>query len=77
MLLTQPATVSLSFKSLRGQWRTEWDALRRHDVVFLITLDMVGVDANNNDDDTDDASFPARYGVRAVRGASVVDVSIC
>jgi hypothetical protein len=67
----------VSLKGVRGPWRNEWDSLKRHDVVFLITLDMVGVDKQtlDADNDTDDASFPLRYGVRCVRGAAIIDVN--
>jgi intron-binding protein aquarius len=68
--------------------RAEWDALREHDVVFLVSVHGAALDGGLPEDalrapavaagarvpDEEDFSFPARYGVVAVRGCEVSQV---
>lgn len=76
------AEARYSVDSFTGRLREEWDALREHDVVFLLTIrapeqppapaqrsGRAGAAAAEEDE-----TFPARYGVVYVRGAEVVHV---
>lgn len=71
------ATLSYSLKGVRQNWRSEWDALRQYDVMFLVSLDASKIKdlANLKQDEIESSStFMERYGVQYVRGCSVVDV---
>jgi intron-binding protein aquarius len=52
----------------QSQWRHEWDALKRHEVLFLVTVDAHAMSGDEA------SSFAAQYGVRTVRGCELVDV---
>ena len=60
-------TVSLS--GTRHEVAEEWDQLRKHDVVFLLTLEAPA-DASMDED----SPWPERVGLRCVRGAEVTQV---
>ena len=73
MLLTPPPAMHAE---LRGDVRGEWDELKQHDVVFLVTVrppDEVALSALH---DSGAALTPADlYGLVYVRGAEVIEVS--
>ncbi|KAI7884684.1 P-loop containing nucleoside triphosphate hydrolase protein [Lichtheimia hyalospora FSU 10163] len=51
--------------------RREWDNLRRHDVLFLLTIQANDDTVNRY---TEDKDFKAHYGIKYVRGCEIVDV---
>lgn len=51
--------------------RREWDSLRKHDVLFLLTIQANENTANRY---TDDMDFRAHYGIKYVRGCEIADV---
>lgn len=69
--------------------RQEWEQLREHDVVFLLCLDLsparvspspgISKSAGSNPGirhlADDDEHFPKKYGIRAVRGGEIVEVT--
>jgi intron-binding protein aquarius len=61
-------SLALTLASLPADWAAEWDALQRHDALFLVTLDA------RHDSGSDAAAslpFAERYGVAAVRGCTL------
>ncbi|KAL7442324.1 hypothetical protein ACHAXM_008325 [Skeletonema potamos] len=56
----------------------EWDELREFDNLFLVAVDATKISVAQTEDrkipDEEDFSFPDRYGVRAVRGVTVLEV---
>ena len=56
----------------------EWDELREFDNLFLVAVDATKISSTQTEDskipDEEDFSFPVRYGVRAVRGMTVLEV---
>jgi len=57
---------------------SEWDQLREFDNLFLVAVDATTISASQTEDrkipDEEDFSFPERFGVRAVRGVTVLEV---
>eukprot|EP00984_Skeletonema_dohrnii_P005466 scaffold1924_cov121-Skeletonema_dohrnii-CCMP3373.AAC.1 len=57
---------------------SEWDELREFDNLFLVAVDATKMSASQTEDsknpDEEDFSFPERFGVRAVRGVTVLEV---
>ncbi|KAL7499241.1 hypothetical protein ACHAWT_010161 [Skeletonema menzelii] len=57
---------------------SEWDELREFDNLFLVAVDATKMSASQSEDrkipDEEDFSFPARFGVQAVRGVTVLEV---
>jgi intron-binding protein aquarius len=84
------AEVNFELSQFSGYIRDEWDQLREHDVMFLVTIRATAMDASagirgheeaqQNGDKTgssrreEDSTFPQRYGVVAVRGCEVVQL---
>lgn len=81
--------ITIDLRKYGDVLRNEWDQLREHDVVFLVTIrmkepatdedgDEVDMEGEGEDDMakdvSDDMSFPSRYGITYVRGAEVVRV---
>ena len=64
------ATISLA--GMRPEVASEWSELRKHDVVFLLSIDAAVGEGGAPDGSL---PFPARYGLRSVRGAEVVHVA--
>lgn len=51
--------------------RAEWDALRKHDIVFLLTI------RPNDDSSTpyqEGKDFRKHFGIKYIRGAEIIDV---
>eukprot|EP00986_Skeletonema_menzelii_P007309 scaffold2849_cov150-Skeletonema_menzelii.AAC.6 len=57
---------------------SEWDEVREFDNLFLVAVDATKMSASQSEDrkipDEEDFSFPARFGVQAVRGVTVLEV---
>lgn len=51
--------------------RNEWDNLRKHDVLFLLTIEATEESSHKLKDDED---FRQHYGIRHVRGCEIVDI---
>lgn len=51
--------------------RKEWDGLRRHDVLFLLTIEAT---EKSSDKLKDDEEFKEHYGIKYVRGCEIVDI---
>eukprot|EP00927_Polykrikos_kofoidii_P015303 TRINITY_DN16783_c2_g1_i1.p1 TRINITY_DN16783_c2_g1~~TRINITY_DN16783_c2_g1_i1.p1 ORF type:complete len:1868 (+),score=425.70 TRINITY_DN16783_c2_g1_i1:78-5681(+) len=56
------------------QVRAEWDLLREHDVIFLIWMQAPEEPFEGKVSDLSVAEFPERIGVKAVRGAEIVEL---
>ena len=73
---SQPAEVraeaTLSLNGCRPEVAAEWTALKKHDTVFLLTLQASVPEGGTPDPK---APFPQRYGLTALRGAEIVSVS--
>jgi len=67
------ATVSLA--GCRPEVAAEWNALRKHDVVFLLTLEATVEEGGAPSADASAAPFPQRVGLVCVRGAEVAHVA--
>ncbi|KAI8149758.1 hypothetical protein BJV82DRAFT_663038 [Fennellomyces sp. T-0311] len=51
--------------------RREWDSLRKHDIVFLLTIEA---NEKTVEKYTDERDFKTHYGIKYVRGCEIVDV---
>jgi len=69
------AEASFSLGGCRGEVAAEWSALRKHDCVFLLTLEATLADGARATDAARGVPFPQHIGLTAVRGAEVVQVS--
>ena len=75
--------VRFNLSRYNGAVRREWDALREHDVVFLLTIRMPAKAQDDDDDEdstgeeaaaeqaNDELSFAKRFGIVCVRGGEV------
>lgn len=54
--------------------RQEWESIRTHDVVFLLSIDAVVADGENAPDRSSDVPFPQAHGLKYVRGAEVIQM---
>ncbi|KAI8377897.1 aquarius, isoform CRA_c [Radiomyces spectabilis] len=65
------ADVSFNVGRYTETLRREWDSMRKHDVLFLLTIQA-------NDDTsqryTDDKDFKKHFGIKYIRGCEIVDV---
>ncbi len=61
--------LAITLAGLPSEWASEWDALQRHDALFLVTLDV----AQDSAVDTD-RPFAERFGVAAVRGCTLLQL---
>jgi intron-binding protein aquarius len=61
--------LAITLAGLPSEWASEWDALQRHDALFLVTLDV----AHDSAVDTD-RPFAERFGVAAVRGCTLLQL---
>ncbi|CAM9771883.1 unnamed protein product [Chrysoparadoxa australica] len=66
--------IVLNLSGSRGPARDEWESLREHDVVFLVAIQDPMSPEQINADKKNAIKFPAKYGVRAVRGMEVRQV---
>ncbi|KAI9364882.1 intron-binding protein aquarius [Zopfochytrium polystomum] len=53
--------------------RREWDSLRKHDVLFLVTIQM-HPDLRGDEDITTGPGFCRKYGIKYVRGCEILDL---
>lgn len=82
------ASIEIDLKGYGGSGKNssilaEWEALREHDIVFMVCVqDPVGVVASHKSDGTvayttveeDTRSFRKQYGIKYVRGGEVIEV---
>lgn len=54
--------------------RQEWESIRSHDVVFLLSIDATIADSDKNPEKRSDLPFPEQYGLKYVRGAEVIEM---
>jgi intron-binding protein aquarius len=64
------AEVMIDLKNLRGAIFDEWNSIRTHDVLFLISL--VPPMTTNQEADKKKA-FPQQYGIKYIRGVEVIE----
>ncbi|XP_058724177.1 uncharacterized protein LOC131595734 isoform X2 [Vicia villosa] len=66
------AQVTYSISSYRSHIRSEWDALKEHDVLFLLTIrpsfEPLSAEEENK------ASVPQKLGLQYVRGCEVIEI---
>ncbi|KAG1115092.1 hypothetical protein G6F42_014025 [Rhizopus arrhizus] len=65
------ADVGFDIQKYSKTIRNEWDNLRKHDVLFLLTIEATEESSNKLKDDED---FRQHYGIRHVRGCEIVDI---
>ncbi|KAK4517155.1 uncharacterized protein ATC70_000486 [Mucor velutinosus] len=65
------ADVGFDVQKYSQNIRNEWDNLRKHDVLFLLTIEATEESSHKLKDDED---FRQHYGIRHVRGCEIVDI---
>ncbi|GAN09003.1 intron-binding protein aquarius [Mucor ambiguus] len=65
------ADVGFNVQKYSPNIRNEWDNLRKHDVLFLLTIEATEESSHKLKDDED---FRQHYGIRHVRGCEIVDI---
>lgn len=65
--------VNIDLNVFTGQVREEWEDLREHDVVFLITIARPKSVAELGENQDEVMKFVENYGVKYVRGGEIVD----
>lgn len=65
------ADVGFNVQAYSQTIRNEWDNLRKHDVLFLLTIEATEASSHKLKDDED---FRQHYGIRHVRGCEIVDI---
>jgi intron-binding protein aquarius len=75
------ATVQFNVGAYTDAIRREWDSLRQHDVLFLVSLQMEPTLQTNlpstkggKPEALDGSTFKHRYGVKSVRGCKILEV---
>nr|XP_043623810.1 RNA helicase aquarius [Erigeron canadensis] len=66
------AEVTFSISSYRAQIRTEWNALKEHDVLFLLCIRPSFEPLS--DDEAANATVPQKLGLQFVRGCEVIEM---
>ncbi|KAK9733643.1 hypothetical protein RND81_04G081100 [Saponaria officinalis] len=66
------ANVTFSIASYRSHIRSEWDALKEHDVLFLLSIRPSFEPLSP--EEADKATVPQRLGLQYVRGCEVIEV---
>ncbi|KAB2627442.1 intron-binding protein aquarius-like [Pyrus ussuriensis x Pyrus communis] len=66
------AEITFSISSYRGQMRSEWNALKEHDVLFLLSIRPSFEPLSAEEDGK--ASVPQRLGLQYVRGCEVIEI---
>ncbi|KAM1811895.1 hypothetical protein ACFX12_028479 [Malus domestica] len=66
------AEVTFSISSYRGQMRSEWNALKEHDVLFLLSIRPSFEPLSTEEDGK--ASVPQRLGLQYVRGCEIIEI---
>ncbi|KAG1474953.1 hypothetical protein G6F56_000019 [Rhizopus delemar] len=64
------ADVSFNLGTYARNMRNEWDSLRKHDTLFLVTIEATEDSLNMM---TDGESFREHYGIKCIRGCEIVD----
>lgn len=66
------AEVGFSLKGLRGPHRSEWDELKEHDVLFLLSIRSPL--STLSKEKIAELSVPERFGLEYVRGCEVIEI---
>ncbi|XP_076946776.1 uncharacterized protein LOC143618445 [Bidens hawaiensis] len=66
------AEVTLSISSYRTQIRSEWNALKEHDVLFLLSIRPSFEPLSA--DEAEKASVPQKLGLQFVRGCEIIEI---
>ncbi|XP_030465528.1 uncharacterized protein LOC115684792 [Syzygium oleosum] len=66
------AEVTFSISSYRAQVRSEWNALKEHDVLFLLSIRPLFEPLSA--DEASKASVPQRLGLQFVRGCEIIEI---
>lgn len=66
------AEVTYSISSYRAQIRSEWDALKEHDVLFLLSIRPLFEPLSAEEEDK--ASVPQKLGLQYVRGCEIIEI---
>ncbi|KAJ7534618.1 hypothetical protein O6H91_13G103100 [Diphasiastrum complanatum] len=66
------AEVTFSISHYRGAMRSEWDELKEHDVLFLLSIQPPLEQLSK--DEASDVSVPERFGLQYVRGCEVIEI---
>ncbi|XP_061365445.1 uncharacterized protein LOC133308765 [Gastrolobium bilobum] len=66
------AEVTYSISSYRSQIRSEWDALKEHDVLFLLSINPSFEPLSPEEEDK--ASVPQKLGLQYVRGCEIIEI---
>ncbi|CAK9317062.1 unnamed protein product [Citrullus colocynthis] len=66
------ADVTFSISSYRAQIRSEWNALKEHDVLFLLSISPSFEPLSS--EEADKASVPQRLGLQCVRGCEIIEI---
>lgn len=66
------AEVGFTTKGLRGDNRSEWDALKEHDVLFLLTVRVPSSILGK--EELAKLSIPEQFGLQFVRGCEVIEL---
>lgn len=66
------AEVSFTTKGLRGDNRSEWDALKEHDVLFLLTIRVPPTILGK--EEVAKLGIPEQLGLQCVRGCEVIEL---
>ncbi|KAJ3709379.1 hypothetical protein LUZ61_013084 [Rhynchospora tenuis] len=66
------ADVAFSVASYRAQIRSEWDSLKEHDVLFLLSIRPTFEPLSA--DEADKSTVPERLGLQFVRGCEVIEI---
>jgi intron-binding protein aquarius len=65
------ADVGFQINKFNTTIRKEWDGLRKHDVMFLLTIQATEKSSAKLQDDED---FKEHYGIKYIRGCEIVDI---
>ena len=66
------AEVTFSISSYKAQVRSEWNALKEHDVLFLLSISPSFEPLSA--DEADKATVPHRLGLKFVRGCEIIEM---
>ncbi|KAG1247854.1 hypothetical protein G6F68_014030 [Rhizopus microsporus] len=64
------ADVTISLNAYARNMRNEWDALRKHDTLFLVSIEATEDSLNMM---SSGESFREHYGIKYIRGCEIVD----
>lgn len=65
------ADVGFSIGKFNATICKEWDGLRKHDVMFLLTIQAI---EKSSEKLQDDENFKEHYGIKYIRGCEIVDI---